>query len=496
MSQTVIGEPVPDKEKTNSADAQSKTNDGESTNGEIDGRSSADKHDKQSRDKKESKGDKKRKRPSVKNGRNVKSKPESSSPHRKDTSLTQILGPSLNDLLSSPPASDASAGADNGESSSVPLAAREKRKPVRLTAVKQQLQQRVEESERLKTTVQLLEKEIDRKNKEIERINKNVSSHKIEIKKLIEANDNLMRQLSKCKANNTSPENVDNGKCDLSDLKKHVSVAKSLLAAVDAEDDDSDFVRVSRRQRSKPSVPPSVPPLPVATDRVVTPLPANRSSSQDSARLPSATAATQGPSDSAAKTPAIPTAVKSHPSRARARPKMAVIGTSLVRGLGHKLTKRGFDVTTFMYPGAELPVIRDHIPAILYNDFQPDVVVLQCAGNDIGNGRPTAQVVEQLDCLVQEIKRCSPGADIIINRIPPRGHNSNLIAEIEMVNTYITNVSKQRGLGVYCSDACPKMYRYFRKDAVHLNHAGKQLYANEMAKVLMNFPRRSLHQKR
>ena len=120
---------------------------------------------------------------------------------------------------------------------------------------------------------------------------------------------------------------------------------------------------------------------------------------------------------------------------------MVVIGTSLVRGLGHKLTERGFDVTTFMYPGAELPVIRDRIPAILYNDFQPDVVVLQCAGNDIGNGRPTAQVVEHLDCLVQEIKRCSPGADIVINRIPHRGHNSNLIAEIEMVNTYITNVS-------------------------------------------------------
>ena len=118
----------------------------------------------------------------------------------------------------------------------------EKRKPVRLTAVKHQLQQRVEESERLKTTVQLLEKEIDRKNKEIERINKNVSSHKIEIKKLTEANDNLMRQLSKCKANNISPENVDNEKCDLSDLKKHVvSVAKSLLAAVGAEDDDSDL---------------------------------------------------------------------------------------------------------------------------------------------------------------------------------------------------------------------------------------------------------------
>ena len=47
-------------------------------------------------------------------------------------------------------------------------------------------------------------------------------------------------------------------KCDLSDLKKNhdVPVAKSLLAVVNGKEDGSDFIPVSRRQKSKLSVPP------------------------------------------------------------------------------------------------------------------------------------------------------------------------------------------------------------------------------------------------
>ena len=495
MPQPVISQPVPEKGTSNSIDAQSNTTNGGSTNRELDGRSSTDKHGQQSRVRKDGKGDKKRKRPSNKNDRNVKSKADSSSPLQEETSLRQILGPSLNELLEStvsPPASNVST--NDGTSSSMALVARANRKPVRLTAVKQQLQQQIEENERLKNIIKLLEKEIDKKNKEIERKNKSESSHKIEIKNLTQANDKLMRQLSNCKDNNVSKKNDDNEKCELTDLKKHVvSVARSLLAAVNVEDNDGDFIPVSRRQRSRPSV----SPLPVVIDRVGSSPPNRPPPPQDVAKSPSATAATQGPSCAAATTPANPShTVKSRVPGACDKPLMAVIGTSLVRGLGHQLTKQGFEVSTFMYPGAELPLIRDRIPAILSNKFQPAVVMLQCAGNDIGNGRPTAQVVEQFDCLIQDIKRCCPGADIVVNKIPPRGHNDNLLGEIEMVNTYITNVSKQRGLSVYCSDSCPKMYRYFKKDAVHFNHAGKRLYAHEMAKVLINFPRRSLHHNR
>ena len=227
MSQPVISQPVPEKGTSNSIDAQSNTTNGGSTNRELDGRSSTDKHGQQSRVRKDGKGDKKRKRPSNKNDRNVKSKADSSSPLQEETSLTQILGPSLNELLEStvsPPASNVST--NDGTSSSMALVAHANRKPVRLTAVKQQLQQQIEENERLKNIIKLLEKEIDKKNKEIERKNKSESSHKIEIKNLTQANDKLMRQLSNCKDNNVSKKNDDNEKCELTDLKNMLCLSR------------------------------------------------------------------------------------------------------------------------------------------------------------------------------------------------------------------------------------------------------------------------------
>ena len=66
---------------------------------------------------------------------------------------------------------------------------------------------------------------------------------------------------------------------------------------------------------------------------------------------------------------------------------------------------------------------------------------------------------------------------------------------IEIVNNYISDMSKAKGSKVFSSDACPKSYRCYRKDEIHFNHKGKQLYAQEMLKVL-NFPRLSFQLKR
>ena len=100
-----------------------------------------------------------------------------------------------------------------------------------------------------------------------------------------------------------------------------------------------------------------------------------------------------------------------------------------------------------------------------------------------------------LDSLIHDIKSCCPNADIIINKIPPRGHNNELLETIEIVNKYISDMSVAKGSRVFCSDACPKSYRFFLKDEIHFNHKGKQFYAQEMLKVL-NFPRLCIQQKR
>ena len=111
-------------------------------------------------------------------------------------------------------------------------------------------------------------------------------------------------------------------------------------------------------------------------------------------------------------------------------PRVAVIGTSLVCGIGSRLNRRGVDAMTYTFPGYEVPLITERMSDILTRNYQPETVVLQCGGNDIANNRPTAQVIKQIDYLVREVKRCCPSANIVVNKIPPCGHDETLMEKI------------------------------------------------------------------
>ena len=145
------------------------------------------------------------------------------------------------------------------------------------------------------------------------------------------------------------------------------------------------------------------------------------------------------------------------------------------------------DATSFCYPGCEIPLIMERISGIFSERYQPETVVLQCGGNDLANHRPTAQVVQQLDILVQEVRRCCPYSIIVVNKIPLRGHDERLLHEIALVNTFISNMAREKKNNNYCCDPSPKMFKYFSKDEVHFNHSGKQVYVYELAKFLTNF---------
>ena len=548
MSQPGITEPVTDGDSNPLASQprpqDSSCLDGESTNHEPVGQSSPDDRHPQGTPKAcvngdESKKNSKRKRAS-KNNRNVKPKSDATSRDGGDPSLTQILGPSLDVLFATHtplPDSDSSLVESDPSSEPQPVSpvaatsetaavnSRAARKPTRLTAVKQQLKLQMEENVRLVNSMRLLEREIDDKNKAIEKLKKCEASQKTQIKKLSKGNDTLRRELLGLKGMDKSASNNCTDmqpKCncdkiymssDLADLKDQVvSAANSLLAAVGIN--DTGFSNVKNR-RTKPTVNStkvrSASSLcPVQTDQVVssdhpssTPglsrgLP-RQPSSASHPRQPSSASHPRQPSS--ASHPRQPSSA-SHPRQPSSastqvpdKPSVAIIGTLLVRGLAHRVSRQQVSATSFMYPGCELPVLRDRVPAIFSGDFNPDVVVLQCAGNDLANGHLVAEVVQQLDSLIHDIKSRCPDADIIVNKIPPRGHNNELLKNIEMVNEYISDMSKAKGSRVFSSDACPKSFRYYRKDEIHFNHKGKQFFAQEMLKVL-NFPRLRYQKKR
>ena len=476
----------------------------------------------------------KRKRAIQKETRNVKAK--SSQPSDQEVSLTQCLGKSLTEMLACEtplPESDSDRSAEFSllplpEATSLPSgttgtaaggsgepAARLTRKGTRLTAVKQRLAEQLDENVRLKNAMKLLEKEIDIKNKELDCKNKCDSMQKSEIKKLTAANDNLRRELSKFKGMRkyvTNESSSDSIELTQKDSPKHVAskshghldtikqqvatAAKTLLIASESDSVGDNFTMVSYRKQ-KPSPENSRDNMHNTARKQphktgghgydATPLPP-----EDATRgRPSPASSPHRPGQATYAATA-----SRQRNAASSAPQVAINGTSLVRGLGPMLNRRGINATTFVYRGSEIPAIRQQVNGILNKDYQPEIVVLQCGGNDARNGRPTAEVVQQFDYLVREVKKCCPRAEIIINQIPPRGHNDKLLNIISMLNTYIVNMSKDKRSRIHCSDACPKMFRFYQKDEIHFNHPGKRVYAYEMFKVISNFLRLPRLQKR
>ena len=288
-----------------------------------------------------------------------------------------------------------------------------------------------------------IEIEIDLKNKELSKLRKNDISQKSEIKKLSILVDYQKHELRKDTTTSRDVPDRENSCSSLNDCDNDSSV--------------DDLVVVNRRRKSaKVQVVSARKPSSSSLSKSVVDTNAPRSQ-PDTLREPSSTALPCG--------------------------QVAVIGSSIVRGVGLGLNKRGVYAVTFTYPGCEVPQITEWISDILTKAYQPDTVVLQCGGNDLQNNRPPSEVIHQIDILVNEVKRCCPGATVVVNKIPPRGHDDVLLNNISFVNDLISNLAGD----ILCLDHCPKMFRYYANDEVHLNRSGTRFFVYELAKSLINF---------
>ena len=99
--------------------------------------------------------------------------------------------------------------------------------------------------------------------------------------------------------------------------------------------------------------------------------------------------------------------ILTHPVVSSRGPSTLVIGTSLVRGLGIKLTNLGANATVCSYQGQDIPYIRSRIPYVVSRRNPPEQVVLQCSGNDCEHTE-ASYVTSQYECLISEIQQILP----------------------------------------------------------------------------------------
>ena len=86
-----------------------------------------------------------------------------------------------------------------------------------------------------------------------------------------------------------------------------------------------------------------------------------------------------------------------------------------------------------------------------------------------------------------QLSNYRPGVIVVVNKIPPRGRDDTLLHNISSLNQLISNMARDSNQNILCLDPCPKMFRYYAKDEVHLNRSGKRFYVYGLAKSLINF---------
>ena len=173
-----------------------------------------------------------------------------------------------------------------------------------------------------------------------------------------------------------------------------------------------------------------------------------------------------------------------------AGPRVVAIGTSLVKNL--LLRSAGMDGITYCYPGQYVSYIRSRIPHIL-QDEKPDTIFLQCAGNDLER-YPNQWVIHEYEKLINDILAISPHSTLILGAVPLRGRDINLHTKIRMFNTYLSNRGKRLDNVEYMY-AAPSHIKHFKRDLVHFNEEGAQVFQNNIVnkiKHFNSFPRLSI----
>ena len=177
-----------------------------------------------------------------------------------------------------------------------------------------------------------------------------------------------------------------------------------------------------------------------------------------------------------------PPAPSRMPRTRRDKTRVAIVGSSMVRGLGHMVSDTDIDACCYTNPGAK----TDHIEGRIGQLTRPsdEVVVLQIGSNNMPDDTALT-LIDKLDELIDDVTHLRPLAQVIMAPIPLRIDSlSYLNKDIKNVNQFIKNkCSKDRRLHFLYQSFT---YNEYCKDGLHLNLHGKALYAQNVKSMVRN----------
>ena len=183
---------------------------------------------------------------------------------------------------------------------------------------------------------------------------------------------------------------------------------------------------------------------------------------------------------------------------------MWIFGSSIIRdafiaargsygGSNLDLGRHGLSLWWQGKSGLRVRDVKNKIRTLLKVENAPDIIILHCGGNDIGQIK-SYELRNQLSSILQFLHKCFPYARIIWSQILPRlkyrNENNHLALEKvrKRINSYMACLVIGTG-GCYIKypEINEQNTGFFKKDDVHLNQLGNQILLYRIQQALQRF---------
>ena len=167
-----------------------------------------------------------------------------------------------------------------------------------------------------------------------------------------------------------------------------------------------------------------------------------------------------------------------------------IFSTSITKGIRNREFDNYYNLGTARFRrfnGAKAKYVKHYVLPTLYEE-KPQIVVLQCGGNDLpkSNANPTP-VMDIAKIIIETANLCeSHGAEqILISGIITR-HKGNYYMERRRteLNEILRNICYDRGYIFIDNENIT--HDHLSQDGVHLNHEGSDILANNILHSLNN----------
>ena len=137
--------------------------------------------------------------------------------------------------------------------------------------------------------------------------------------------------------------------------------------------------------------------------------------------------------------------------------------------------------------------IKNKLLTLLKVENSPDIIILHCGGNDIGNIKSYV-LRNQLFSVLQFLSRNFPQTRIVWSQILPRlryrneGNHLALEKVRKRINSYMAAlVIRAGGFYIKYPEIDEKNAGFFKTDNVHLNQLGNQVFLYRIQQALQRF---------